>query len=152
MYRNRSDRQLQGFQGDWKLAITGVKELVRAANEQVVTHTPEQALALQESGRARLVDIRDIRELDREGRVKDAIHAPRGMLEFWFDPESPYHREVFADSNVQYVLFCAAGWRSALAAKSLQDMGFENIAHIDGGFGALKENGAQISEGQAKRA
>ncbi len=143
--------KFQDLQEGSKVAITGVKELVQAANEQVVTHSPDQALELQQMGRARLVDIRDIRELEREGRVMDAIHAPRGMLEFWFDPESPYHKEVFADSNVQYVLFCAAGWRSALAAKALQDMGFENIAHIDGGFGALKETGAQITVGQSKK-
>lgn len=126
------------------MAIKGVKELVEQANREVAVLGTQEALALQSSQEAVMVDIRDIRELDREGRLKDAVHAPRGMLEFWFDPESEYHREVFADSSKQYILFCAAGWRSALAAKSLKDMGFENIAHVEGGFGALKEAGAQI--------
>lgn len=121
------------------MAIKGIKELVAEANSVVTTLNCSEALSRQSEGDAILVDIRDIRELDREGRVKDAVHAPRGMLEFWFDPESPYHKEVFADQTKDYVLFCAAGWRSALAAKTLQDMGFTNIAHIDGGFGLLKE-------------
>ncbi len=121
------------------MAIKGIKELVAEANSVVTTLNCSEALSRQSEGDAILVDIRDIRELNREGRVKDAVHAPRGMLEFWFDPESPYHKEVFADQTKDYVLFCAAGWRSALAAKTLQDMGFTNIAHIDGGFGLLKE-------------
>lgn len=126
------------------MPIISVRELVDKANEQVPVWTPGEALERQAAGDAVLVDIRDIRELDREGRVKAAVHAPRGMLEFWFDPSSPYHRNVFADGTKTYVLFCAAGWRSALGAKALTDMGFTNIAHIDGGFGALKENGAEI--------
>jgi rhodanese-related sulfurtransferase len=126
------------------MAITSVRVLVDQANREVETLSSDEALERQTSGTAKLVDIRDIRELDREGRIADAVHAPRGMLEFWFDPQSPYHCETFAEPQTQYVLFCAAGWRSALAAKSLQDMGFENIAHVDGGFGALEENGASI--------
>ena len=114
------------------MAIKGVKELVEQANREVETLGCGEALARQSIGKAVLVDIRDIRELQRDGRVKDAVHAPRGMLEFWFDPQSPYHKEVFADPLKDYVLFCAAGWRSALATKTLQDMGFGNIAHIDG--------------------
>jgi len=133
------------------MAIRSVSELVAEANKEVVTLSPRQALDGQSSGSATLVDIRDIRELEREGRIEDTVHAPRGMLEFWFDPKSPYHRDVFADPNSKYVLFCAAGWRSALAAKSLQDMGFDNIAHIDGGFGALKEEGARISQPAPKK-
>lgn len=121
-----------------------VKELVKQANDQVDTWNAQKALGEQSKADAVLVDIRDIRELGKEGRVDGAVHAPRGMLEFWFDEESPYHREVFADSDKTYVLFCAAGWRSALAAKTLTDMGFDNIAHIDGGFGAVKEAGAKI--------
>ncbi len=127
------------------MAIRGVKELVEEANGQVVTHSPKEALKCREVAAAIFVDIRDIRELDREGRVEDAVHAPRGMLEFWFDPQSPYFKEVFGQSDKQYILFCAAGWRSALAAKTLQDMGFENIAHIEGGFAALKDAGAPVS-------
>ena len=121
-----------------------VKALVDQANAQVEIWDATKALEAQGATRAVLVDIRDVRELDREGRVDGAVHAPRGMLEFWFDPESPYHREVFGDGEKTYVLFCAAGWRSALAAKTLEDMGFDNIAHIDGGFGAVKEAGAKI--------
>jgi rhodanese-related sulfurtransferase len=128
------------------MPITPVSELVERANSQIETLTPEQALAGQDRGEFVLVDIRDIRELQREGRVRAAVHAPRGMLEFWFDPQSQYHRDVFAAPNKKFVLFCAMGWRSALAAKSLDDMGFENIAHIDGGFAALRDRGAAIEK------
>lgn len=128
------------------MSIVPVKELVERANREIETLAPDEALAAQGGGEAILVDIRDIRELAREGRVAGAVHAPRGMLEFWFDPSSPYHREVFADAERKYVLFCAAGWRSALATKALRDMGFENIAHVDGGFAALKQAGATIEE------
>ena len=78
-------------------------------------------------------------------RIPGAVHAPRGMLEFWVDPESPYHRPVFAKPHTRYVLFCALGWRSALATKTLQEMGLENVAHIDGGFSAWKESGAPVA-------
>ena len=92
------------------------------------------------------IDIRDVRELDREGVIPGAFHAPRGMLEFWVDPESPYHKPLFARPHTRYVLFCAAGWRSALATKTLQEMGLENVAHIDGGFTAWKESGAPVAD------
>jgi len=127
------------------MAITPAKELVDRANLQVDVWKADKAIGEQGEERAVLVDIRDVRELDREGRIHGAVHAPRGMLEFWFDPSSPYHREIFADAGMTYVLFCAAGWRSALAAKALEDMGFDNIAHVEGGFGALKEAGARIA-------
>ncbi len=127
------------------MPIVPVSELVARANAQISTWAPLQALKGQSAGQAILVDIRDIRELDREGRIQGAVHAPRGMLEFWFDPSSKYHREVFADTDKTYVLFCAAGWRSALAAKALEDMGFENIAHVDGGFAALSTAGANVT-------
>ena len=126
------------------MKITPVSELVAKANEQIEVMTPQQALERQAQGDAVLVDIRDIRELERDGRIKGAVHVPRGMLEFWFDPASPYHRQNLADASKTYVLFCAAGWRSALSAKTLEDMGFENIAHVDGGFGALKTAGAKV--------
>lgn len=131
------------------MAIMSVRELVDEANAEVEVLTPSGALERRDAGEAILVDIRDIRELDREGRIAGAVHAPRGMLEFWFDPSSPYHREVFADGEKTYVLFCAAGWRSALGAKSLKDMGFGNIAHVDGGFAALKDAGAAIERRDA---
>jgi rhodanese-related sulfurtransferase len=130
------------------MAIKPVSELVAEANRGIVVLEAAEAIDRQAGGGAVLVDIRDIRELDREGRVEGAVHAPRGMLEFWFDPACHYHREVFADSSKTYVLFCAAGWRSALATKSLRDMGFDNVAHIDGGFGALSRAGAKIVGGK----
>lgn len=127
------------------MAIISATELVKRASTEIVTLSAKEALKRQATDQAILVDIRDIRELDREGRIEGALHAPRGMLEFWFDPQSKYHREVFAEPETGYILFCGGGWRSALAAKSLQDMGFTNIAHIEGGFGALVENGAKIA-------
>ena len=98
------------------------KSLVEEAMVQVTTYTPEQARALHGHPGVQFVDIRDVRELEREGVIPGAIHAPRGMLEFWVDSESPYHREAFAQDK-EYVLFCAAGWRSALAAQTMMEMG-----------------------------
>lgn len=133
------------------MALKTSKMLVDDALRVVETLSPVEALQLVSDGIATLVDVRDIRELQKAGKIDLAVHAPRGMLEFWFDPESPYHREVFSDPDRKYILFCAAGWRSALAAKSLKDMGFENIAHVEGGFGKLREAGArtQTSDGNA---
>ena len=116
------------------------KALVDEAMELITTYTPEQAKALHGDAGVQFVDVRDVRELEREGVIPGAIHAPRGMLEFWVDPESPYHRDVFAQDK-EYVLFCAAGWRSALATKTLMDMGLERVAHIEGGFGEWKKAG-----------
>ena len=127
-----------------------IKQLVARANEVVDTWSANQSLEAQASQKTILIDIRDIRELGREGRVQDAIHVPRGMLEFWFDPESPYHKKILADENKTYVLFCAGGLRSALGAKSLVDMGYDNIAHVDGGFAALKDAGATIESNDKK--
>ncbi len=121
----------------------GYKQLVDEANAEIETITPQQAAERAEGGETVLIDIRDIRELQREGRVPGAHHAPRGMLEFWIDPESPYHKELFS-SGKSFVFFCAAGWRSALATKTAQDMGLENVAHIEGGFGAWREAGLPI--------
>ena len=115
--------------------------LVEEAMAQVTTYTVEQARALHGHPGVGFVDIRDVRELEREGVIPGSVHAPRGMLEFWVDPASPYHRDVFAQDK-EYVLFCAAGWRSALATKTLMDMGMERVAHVDGGFGAWKQAGA----------
>ena len=92
-----------------------------------------------------LIDIRDVRELEREGRIENSNHIPRGMLEFWLDPESAYFKQGKLDLNKEMVLFCAGGMRSALAAKSLKDMGFKNVSHIDGGFGALKQSKFKIT-------
>jgi len=114
--------------------------LVEEAMAQVTTYTVDQARALHGHPGVVFVDIRDVRELDREGVIPGSVHAPRGMLEFWVDPASPYHRDVFAQDK-EYVLFCAAGWRSALATKTLMDMGMERVAHVGGGFGAWKQAG-----------
>jgi len=114
--------------------------LVEEAMAQVTTYTVEQARALHGQPGVVFVDIRDVRELEREGVIPGSVHAPRGMLEFWVDPASPYHRDVFAQDK-EYVLFCAAGWRSALATKTLMDMGMERVAHVGGGFGAWKQAG-----------
>ncbi|WP_340151140.1 rhodanese-like domain-containing protein [uncultured Sneathiella sp.] len=122
-----------------------VKQLVKEANGEIETLSVEEARALYGQENVTFVDIRDIRELEREGQVPGAVHAPRGMLEFWVDPESPYHRDLFANGN-RFVFFCAAGWRSALATKSVQDMGLPNVCHIDGGFGAWRENGGPVEE------
>ena len=117
------------------MAITkGYRALVDEAMAQVRTYAVQDVRARLDDPRLQLVDIRDVRELQAEGTVPGSYHAPRGMLEFWVDPGSPYHKKVFADEGREYVLFCGAGWRSALAAKTLQDMGMANVAHIDGGF------------------
>ncbi len=121
------------------------KALVDEAMLQVTTYSVEQARALHGHPGVQFVDLRDVRELEREGVIPGAVHAPRGMLEFWVDPESPYHRDVFAQDK-EYVLFCAAGWRSALATKTLMDMGMERVAHVEGGFGAWKQAGAPTAE------
>ena len=121
------------------------KSLVDEAMAQVTTYTVEQARALHGHPGVQFVDVRDVRELEHEGVIPGALHAPRGMLEFWVDPDSPYHRDVFAQDK-EYVLFCAAGWRSALATKTLMDMGMERVAHVDGGFGAWKEAGGPVAE------
>lgn len=116
-----------------------VSDMVAEAEAEITTLTPAQVQQrLAGDNPPILIDIRDIRELSASGRINGAVHAPRGMLEFWADPESPYHREVFSQ-NDSFVLFCAAGWRSALATKTLQDMGMTGLAHIDGGFKAWAE-------------
>ena len=117
--------------------ITPVRSLVAKAKSETNSVTPQQAFDQTQTGNAHLIDIRDIRELQREGQINGAFHAPRGMLEFWADPQSPYHKDVFAKSG-NLILFCASSWRSALAAKTLQDMGMNNIFDMDGGFNAWK--------------
>ena len=123
----------------------GIKALVEEAYSQVETWTVEDAIARFGDETIQFVDIRDIRELWREGTVPGAVHAPRGMLEFWVDPESPYHREVFA-TDKKLVFYCAAGWRSALAGKAVQEMGLTDVAHIDGGFTGWKKAGGPVEE------
>jgi rhodanese-related sulfurtransferase len=126
------------------------KELVEEAMAQVTTLTVEQARELHGRSGVQFVDVRDVRELEHEGIIPGAYHAPRGMLEFWVDPESPYHKPVFGEDK-EYVLFCAAGWRSALAAKTLVEMGLTNVAHIEGGFGAWKRSGGPVADKPKKK-
>ena len=130
----------------------GFRALVDEAMAQVTTYNVDQVRQRLDDPALQLVDIRDARELEREGTPPGAINAPRGMLEFWVDPDSPYYKPVFGDEDKQYVLFCGAGWRSALAAKALQDMGMTNVAHIDGGFTEWAKQGAPVESYEAHRA
>ena len=132
--------------------IKTARQLVEEAEAKIVTLEPAEAKALADGGTAVLVDIRDVRELAREGKVPGAVHAPRGMLEFWVDPESPYHRDVFDQPGKTFVFFCAAAWRSALATRDLQEMGLAPVAHIRGGFGAWKEAGLPVEEPAPRKA
>ncbi|MDI3467997.1 MAG: Rhodanese-related sulfurtransferase [Pseudolabrys sp.] len=127
----------------------GYKAMIEAAEREVETLPIDQAIALAGRPDTVLVDIRDVRELEREGRVPGAFHCPRGMLEFWLDPASPYHKPVF-NQDKKYVFFCAGGLRSALAAQTAQRMGLKPVAHIQGGFGAWKKAGGPV-EAPAKK-
>ena len=122
-----------------------VSELVAAAEARIERLTPEQARALLNDPDVRFVDIRDVRELKREGTVPGALHAPRGMLEFWVDPDSPYHKADFA-SGQRFVLFCALGHRSALATAQLMDMGFGPVCDIEGGFAGWRSANGEIEK------
>ncbi|HEV7323926.1 MAG TPA: rhodanese-like domain-containing protein [Bosea sp. (in: a-proteobacteria)] len=121
----------------------GYKALLAEAEAAVTTLSVEEAKTLVGRDDVVFVDLRDPRELEREGRMPGAFHCPRGMLEFWIDPESPYAKPVFQEDK-QFVFFCAGGWRSALAAKTAQDMGLNPVAHVEGGFGAWKKAGAPV--------
>ena len=122
------------------MTILSSKTLVDNALKEIKTLTTDEAHSKMIEGKSNIIDIRDIRELQNSGRIEGAIHVPRGMLEFWLDPESAYFKEGKLDLNKEMVLFCAGGLRSALAAKTLKDMGFEKVSHIDGGFGAMKQS------------
>jgi len=119
--------------------------LVTEALREIKTISPEQALKLSNENKCNLIDIREKGELDKSGRVENSHHIPRGMLEFWLDPESPYFKNGKLDMEKEIVLFCAGGLRSALAAKSLKEMGFENVSHIEGGFAAINQSDFKIS-------
>jgi rhodanese-related sulfurtransferase len=127
----------------------GYKALLEDANAKVETISAAEALTLHGRGDVMFVDLRDPRELEREGRIPGAFHCPRGMLEFWIDPDSPYHKPVFAE-NKRFVFFCAGGWRSALAAATAQDMGLKPVAHMGNGFSAWREAGGPIETPQRK--
>ena len=126
------------------MSIKSSQTLVSEALKEVKTITTEEAFKLFNDGKCNLIDVRDVRELQKEGKVQNAQHIPRGMLEFWLDPGSVYYKDGKLDMNKEMVLFCAGGLRSALSAKSLQDMGFKNVSHIEGGFGAIKNSDFEI--------
>ena len=124
--------------------IKSSQTLVSEALKDIKTSNTDQALALFNERKCNLIDIREKGELDKMGRVESSNHIPRGMLEFWLDPEGPYFKSGKLDMNKEMVLFCAGGLRSALAAKSLKEMGFENVSHIDGGFAAISQSDFKI--------
>jgi len=122
---------------------TGFRALVDAAEREIETLSVDDARALHGRGDVVFIDLRDVRELEREGRMPGAFHCPRGMLEFWIDPDSPYHKPVFGEDK-RFVFFCAGGWRSALAAQTAHRMGLKPVAHIEGGFGEWKKAGGPV--------
>ena len=124
--------------------IKSSQELVDEANQVIETLDPSKVKLMTDNNECTLIDVRDIRELWKEGTVKNSKHIPRGMLEFWLDPQSSYFKENKLESSKKMILFCALGMRSALSAKSLVDMGFTNVAHVNGGFDAMKQNGFEI--------
>ena len=129
----------------------GFRALVDEAMAEVTTYSVQEVLARANDPTLQIVDIRDVRELNN-GTVAHSVHAPRCMLEFWVDPASPYHKPMWADESKEFVLFCGAGWRSALAAKTLQDMGMRNVAHIDGGYAAWVEQGGPTETLEQRKA
>ena len=126
------------------MAIKSSQTLVSEALSEVKTITADEALKLLNEDKCTLIDIREKGELDKTGRIENSNHIPRGMLEFWLDPEGPYFKSGKIDMNKEMVLFCAGGLRSALAAKSLKEMGFEKVSHIDGGFAAISKSDFKI--------
>ena len=126
------------------MTIKSSQTLVSEALSEVATITAEEALKLSNEDKCTLIDIREKGELDKTGRIENSNHIPRGMLEFWLDPEGPYFKTGKIDMNKEMVLFCAGGLRSALAAKSLKEMGFEKVSHIEGGFAAISQSDFKI--------
>ena len=126
------------------MKIKSSSELVQAALEEIKTISPEEALNLSKEDKCNLIDIREKGELEKMGRVENSNHIPRGMLEFWLDPQGPYFQSGKLDMDKEMVLFCAGGLRYALAAKSLKEMGFEKVSHIDGGFAAISQSDFKI--------
>jgi len=124
--------------------IKSSQTLVSEALKEIKTITPAEALKLSNEGKCNLIDIREKGELDKMGRVENSNHIPRGMLEFWLDPNSAYFKDGKLDMNKEMILFCAGGLRSALATKSLKEMGFEKVSHIDGGFAAISQSDFEI--------
>ena len=127
------------------MTIKSSQSLVKEALAQIKTISSDEAKKKINDKECNLIDLRDIRELEKNGRIENSIHIPRGMLEFWMDPESAYFKDGKIDMNKEIVLFCAGGLRSALSAKSLQEMGFKKVSHIDGGFASMRNNGFKIT-------
>tara|TARA_B100000073_G_scaffold308597_1_gene279711 strand:- start:4646 stop:5044 length:399 start_codon:yes stop_codon:yes gene_type:complete len=123
----------------------GIKDLIAEANKIAETISIEKAQSLYNNEDYVFVDLRDIRELKREGKIPGALSCPRGMLEFWIDPDSPYHKDVFNQKKT-YVFYCASAWRSALSAKTSIEMGLNPVVHLEGGFSAWKKSGKPIEE------
>ena len=126
------------------MSIKSSKSLVEEALKKIQTLNPNEVKELLEKKEITLIDVRDIRELWKEGTIENSKHIPRGMLEFWLDPESTYYKANKIENVKKMVLFCALGWRSALATKSMVEMGFKNVAHVNGGFDALKKSGLKV--------
>ena len=128
------------------MKLKTAKELVQEAMDKIKTITPSELKELQKQNPDLiLIDIRDIRELKKSGKIKGARHMPRGMLEFWLDPESPYYKKDITPDKTK-ILYCASNWRSALATKAIQDMGFDNVCHVKGGFQAIADDGFEIEK------
>ena len=132
------------------MSIKSSQSLVEEAQKKIQTLNPTEVRELLEKKEITLIDVRDIRELWKEGTIENSKHIPRGMLEFWLDPESSYYKSNKIQNIKKMVLFCALGWRSALATKSLVEMGFKNVAHIKGGFEALKKSGLKVVSKEKK--
>jgi rhodanese-related sulfurtransferase len=126
----------------------GYKQLMKAAAAEVDEVTAQEVLAMKGDDVV-IVDIRDIRELERDGRIPGSYHAPRGMLEFWVDPESPYHKPIFAEEKT-FIIHCASGWRSLLATQTLQRMGLKPVRNLAGGFSAWKAAGGPVEEAKSR--
>ena len=129
----------------------GSTQLVAEASRKIRTLSLEEAMKKHGDPNVVFVDVRDVRELEHEGMIPGALHAPRGMLEFWVDPASPYYKEIFG-SGKEFVFYCALGWRSALAAATVQEMGLAPVAHFEGGFGAWKQAGGPVADRPRKPA
>ena len=132
------------------MTIKSSQTLVEEAQKNIETLSSTEVKTLYDNKEITLIDVRDIRELWKEGTIENSKHIPRGMLEFWLDPNSTYYQSNKIKEIKKMVLFCALGWRSALAAKSLVDMGFKNVAHVDGGFDALKKSGLEVVKKEKK--
>ena len=129
--------------------IKGYKQLLKEANDEIETVSIDKAIAIYEQDNYEFIDLRDFREIQRSGKIPRSFSCPRGMLEFWIDPESPYHKDIFSKDKT-FVFYCASAWRSALATKVAKDMGLKNVCHIEGGFSNWEKSGGQVEKLPAK--